>query len=178
MLNDKMREALNDQLIAETYSGYLYLAMGAYFEAEGLRGFAHWMGIQAREEFFHAAKFYNFINERGGRVVLKAIDGPPTEWASPLAVFEAVLAHEQKVTGLINDLVGLAQEEKDHASGIFLQWFVTEQVEEEDSAGEILQQLKLVGEAGQGLFMLDKEMGQRAVSPTVAAAMTGAPAPE
>ncbi len=129
--------------------------------------------MQAREEFFHSSKFYNFINDRGGRVLLTAIDAPETEWASPTAAFQAALEHEQKVTALINGLVNLALEEKDHAANIFLQWFVTEQVEEEQSVGEVLQQLRLIGDGGNGIFMLDKELGTRAISPTVAAAMTG-----
>jgi ferritin len=156
-----MQEALNGQLNAELYSSYLYLSMAAYFLDLNLGGFANWMRVQAQEEDMHAMKFYNFINERGGRVLLKPIDGPPTEWNSPLAAFEAVLEHEQKVTGLINDLVELALAEHDHATNIFLQWFVTEQVEEEDSANDVIQQIKMVGEAKGGLFMLDRELGQR-----------------
>ena len=161
MISDKMQEALNGQLNAELYSSYLYLSMAAYFLDLNLGGFANWMRVQAQEEDMHAMKFYNFINERGGRVLLKPIDGPPTEWNSPLAAFEAVLEHEQKVTGLINDLVELALAEHDHATNIFLQWFVTEQVEEEDSANDVIQQIKMVGEAEGGLFMLDRELGQR-----------------
>ena len=176
MLSTEMESALNEQLKAEAYSGYLYIAMGAYFESQGLRGLAQWMGAQAREEFFHSSKFYNFIVERGGRVTLKAIDAPPTNWSSPLAAFQDALKHEQKVTGLINNLVNMAQGENDHATVIFLQWFVTEQVEEEASVGEVVQKLELIGEAGPGLFMLDKELGTRVISPLVAAALTGLPA--
>jgi ferritin len=110
-------------------------------------------------------KFYRFVNERGGRVTLKPIEGPQTEWDSPLAAFEAVLAHEQKVTGLINDLVDLALEERDHATNAFLQWFVSEQVEEEDSAGDVVEKIKLMGNAQGGMFMLDRELGQRTFSP-------------
>jgi ferritin len=161
MISEKMQEALNGQLNAELYSSYLYLSMAAYFLDLNLGGFANWMRVQAQEEDMHAMKFYNFINERGGRVLLKPIDGPPTEWDSPLAAFEAVLEHEQKVTGLINDLVELALAEHDHATNIFLQWFVTEQVEEEDSANDVIQQIKMIGEAEGGLFMLDRELGQR-----------------
>ena len=124
-------------------------------------GFANWMRVQAQEEDSHAMKFYNFINERGGRVLLTPIDGPPTEWDSPLATFEAVLEHEQKVTSLINELVELALAEHDHATNIFLQWFVSEQVEEEDSVNDVIQQIKMVGGAEGGLFMLDRELGQR-----------------
>jgi ferritin len=161
MISEKMQEALNGQLNAELYSSYLYLSMAAYFQDLNMGGCANWMRVQAQEEDMHAMKFYNFINERGGRVVLKTIDGPPTEWDSPLAAFEAVLEHEQKVTGLINELVELALAEHDHATNIFLQWFVTEQVEEEDSANDVIQQIKMVGEAQGGLFMLDRELGQR-----------------
>jgi ferritin len=161
MLSNKMQDALNGQLNAELYSSYLYLSMAAYFLDLNLGGFANWMRVQAQEEDMHAMKFYNFLNERGGRILLKAIDGPPTEWDSPLAAFEAVLEHEQKVTGLINDLVELALAEHDHATNIFLQWFVTEQVEEEDSANDVIQQIKMIGEAKGGLFMLDRELGQR-----------------
>ena len=165
MISERMQEALNRQLNAELYSSYLYLSMAAYFQDLNMAGFANWMRVQAQEEDMHAMKFYNFINERGGRVLLKAIDGPPTEWDSPLATFEAVLEHEQKVTGLINDLVELALAEHDHATNIFLQWFVTEQVEEEDSANDVIQQIKMIGQAEGGLFMLDRELGQRTFTP-------------
>lgn len=165
MLSEKMREALNGQLNAELYSSYLYMSMAAYFQGINLGGFANWMRVQAQEELMHAMKFYDFINERGGRVVMRPIEGPPTEWDSPLAAFEAVLEHEQKVTGLINDLVELALAERDHATNIFLQWFVTEQVEEEDSANEVIQQIKLIGEAQGGLFMIDRELAQRTFTP-------------
>jgi len=161
MISERMQEALNGQLNAELYSSYLYLSMAAYFLDQNMGGCASWMRVQAQEEDMHAMKFYNFINERGGRVVLKTIDGPPTEWDSALAAFEAVLEHEQKVTGLINELVELALAEHDHATNIFLQWFVTEQVEEEDSANDVIQQIKMVGGAEGGLFMLDRELGQR-----------------
>lgn len=165
MLSEKMEKALNEQLNAEMYSAYLYLSMSAHFKGINLNGFANWMMVQAQEEMEHAMKFYNFTQERGGTVTLKSIDGPPTSWNSPLALFEAVLEHEQKVTGLINDLVDLAMAEKDHASNIFLQWFVTEQVEEEDNAGEAINQIKMVENDKSGLFMLDRELGQRTYTP-------------
>ena len=130
-----------------------------------LPGFAGWMKVQAQEEMSHAMKIYDFVHERGGAVKLMPIDGPPVRWKSPVGVFEATLAHEQKVTGLINKLVDLAIKEKDHASNIFLQWFVTEQVEEEASADGILQQLKRMGDAGHGLLMMDREMGSRVFTP-------------
>ncbi len=161
MLNKTIEKALNDQINAEMYSAYLYLAMSAYFQAESLSGFANWMRVQAQEELSHAMKFYDFVNERGGRVTLKPIAQPPESWGSSLGVFEAVYEHEQKVTGLINDLVNLAVDERDHATHIFLQWFVSEQVEEEDSANEVVQKIRLMGEAAGGLFMLDRELGQR-----------------
>jgi ferritin len=161
MLSKKMQEALNGQINAEMYSSYLYLSMEAYFESISLNGFANWMRVQTQEELTHAMKFYGFINERGGRVALAAIDAPPGEWDSPLAVFEAVYEHEQKVTGLINDLVDLSQSERDHATYNFLQWFVAEQVEEEDNASTLVDEIKLVSDSQGGLFLLDRELGQR-----------------
>lgn len=161
MLSEKMEEALNEQVNAELYSAYIYLSMAAYFRKTNLPGFARWMELQAQEEVGHAMKIYAFIDERGGAVALKAIDGPPTEWGSPLEAFEAAYGHEQKVTGMINDLVDLADEVDDKAAGAFLQWFVTEQVEEEASAHEIVQKLKLIGDQAGPLFMLDNVMGRR-----------------
>ncbi len=165
MVNKKIQAALNQQLNAELYSSYLYLSMSGYFKSLNLPGFANWMRVQTQEELVHAMKFYDFINERGGRVMLQGVEAPPTEWSSPLDVFENAYKHEQKVTGLINDLVNVAVGERDHATNIFLQWFVTEQVEEEASADEVVQKLKLVGKDSGGLFMLDGEMGQRVFTP-------------
>jgi ferritin len=165
MISKKMETALNDQVNAELYSAYLYLSMESYFKSLNLNGFANWMRVQTQEEVSHAMKIYDFINERGGRVILKAIDGPQTKWDTPFAVFEAVYTHEQKVTGLINKLVDLAIKEKDHATNSFLQWFVNEQVEEESSADEIVQQLKMMQDAPGGIFMLDRELGQRVFTP-------------
>jgi ferritin len=165
MISKKVEQALNGQMNAEFYSAYLYLSMAAYFDSADLGGFANWMQVQFQEELSHGMKFFNHISERGGKVDLKAIEGPPTEWESPLVVFEATLEHEQKVTGLINELVFLAREEKDNATEIFLQWFVNEQVEEEDNASTILGQLKLIKDSPQALFMMDKEMGQRVFTP-------------
>ena len=170
MLSEKMQEKLNSQLNAELYSAYLYLSMSAYFESLNLPGFANWMRVQAREEQMHAEKFFDHINERDGRVSLRPIDGPPTTWTSPLAVFEEVYRHEQKVTGLINSLVSASLKESDHATNSFLQWFVTEQVEEESSAQKVLQSLKLVGKDGAGLLMLDRELAQRIFTPPAATA--------
>jgi ferritin len=130
-----------------------------------LNGFANWMRVQTQEEMSHAMKIYDYVNERGGRILLKPIEGPQTKWDSPLAVFEAVLAHEQKVTGLINKLVDLAIEQKDHATNSFLQWFVTEQVEEESSADDNVQKLKMMKNAPGGMFMFDRELGQRVFTP-------------
>ncbi len=161
MLSDTIQAAMNKQINAELHSAYIYLSMSAYFESKNLAGFASWMRVQAGEEMTHAMKFYSFIIERLGRVKLAPIAEVPVEWDSPLAVFENAFKHEQKVTGMINDLVNLAIAEKDHAANSFLQWFVDEQVEEESSADNIVQQLKLIGESGQALFLLDREMSQR-----------------
>ena len=169
MIGKKMQEALNEQINAELYSAYLYLSMAAYFESANLPGFANWMRVQTQEEQFHAMKFYDYIIERGGRVILRQIDAPPSDWDSPFASFKATLEHEQKVTGLVNELVYLARDEKDNASEVFLQWFVKEQVEEEDNVGKVLGQLKLIKDSLEALFMMDKEMGQRVFTPPAAA---------
>ena len=160
-----MEQALNEQVNAEMYSAYLYLSMESYFKSINLNGFATWMRAQIQEEMMHAMKIYEYVIERGGRMLLKAIEGPPTEWNSPLDVFEAVTKHEQKVTGLINSLVDLAIAEKDHATNIFLQWFVNEQVEEEASADDIVQKIKFMENAPGGMFMLDRELSQRVFTP-------------
>jgi ferritin len=165
MLEKKMEEALNRQLNAELYSSYLYLSMAAYFLSRNLPGFANWMRVQAQEELVHGMKFYDYVAERGGRIALANIEGPPTEWESPEAVFGNVYEHEQKVTGLINELVNLAIQEKDHASNNFLQWFVSEQVEEEASACDVLEKVKLVGGSPNALLLLDRELGQRVFTP-------------
>ena len=161
MLARTIEEAFNKQLNAELYSSYLYLSMSAYFQAKNLPGFANWMRCQAQEEILHAMKFYAFIIDRGGTVTVTAIEAPRTAWESPLKAFEDALAHERKVTGLINNLVDSAIQEKDHAANAFLQWFVTEQVEEEASADEVIQKIKLAGEQGGGMFMLDSELAGR-----------------
>lgn len=168
MLKEKIQEALNKQLNAELFSSYLYLSMSAYFESINLKGFAHWMRIQTQEELVHVMKYFDFLIERGGKAILSSIESPPTEWASPLAVFEHAYQHEQKVTGLINDLVNLAISEKDHATNNFLQWFISEQIEEEASADEVVQKIKLMGVASGGLFMLDRELAQRIFTPPTA----------
>lgn len=161
MLSKKIETELNAQLNAEMYSSYLYLSMNAFFKSINLDGFANWMHAQAQEELMHAMKFYDFINQRGGRVVLSQIEAPPIEWSSPVEVFEETLKHEQKVTGLINNLVEIALAEHDHATNIFLQWFVTEQVEEEENVGNVLQQIKLLGDEKNGIFMIDRELAKR-----------------
>ena len=161
MLSSAVQDAMNQQVNAELYSAYLYLSMAADFEEANLRGMAHWMQVQAKEEAGHALKFFKYIADRGGRVTLASIAAPPTKWESPLAVFEQVYKHECHVTSLINKLVELAGAEKDHASAVFLQWFINEQVEEEANASEILHQLKMVGDSKQGLFMLDRHLAQR-----------------
>ena len=161
MLSSAVQDAMNQQVNAELYSAYLYLSMAADFEEANLRGMAHWMQVQAKEEAGHAMKFFKYITERGGRVTLTSIAAPPTKWKSPQAVFEEVYKHECHVSSLINKLVELAEAEKDHASAVFLQWFISEQVEEEANASEILHQLKMVGDSKQGLFMLDRHLAQR-----------------
>jgi ferritin len=161
MINEKLQEAINNQINAELYSSYLYLSMSAYFESIGLKGFANWMRVQAQEEVTHAMKFYGFINDRGAKVLMQPIEGPETNWESPLAVFEYTLEHERKVTGMINDLVDLSVSERDHALTNFLQWFIGEQVEEEANAGALVEQLKLMGDSGNALFMIDRELAAR-----------------
>ena len=161
MFTKKMESALNDQVNAELFSSYLYLSMSAWFIRKNLPGFAHWLYIQTQEEAAHAMLFFNHINERGGKAELKAIAQPEIEWDDPIKVFEAVLAHEQKVNGLIYNLVDIAIQEKDHATNNKLQWFVAEQVEEEANANEILEQLRIVEGKGQGLLLLDRELKAR-----------------
>ena len=161
MLSKTVQDAMNEQVSNEFYSAYQYLAMAAYCESVNLPGFAQWMRTQSQEETEHAMKFYDFILDRSGRVVLQAIEGPVIEFGSPLEVFEQALEQEQKVTAMINDLYGLAVKESDYASQAFLQWFVTEQVEEEKNAGDVAETLKMVGDKSEMLFLLDRELGQR-----------------
>jgi ferritin len=164
MLSEKMVAALNDQINAEMYSSYLYLAIAAYFEDANLPGFAHWMRIQADEETIHAMKFYDFVLERRGRVKLAALAAPPDSWDSPLAAFENSLEHERYISGRINKLATLALSENDHATNSFLKWFVDEQVEEEASVDAVVQDVKRVEGFPAGLFMLDRELAQRVMS--------------
>ena len=165
MLSKKSEEAFNNQLNFEMFSANIYLSMAAYFDSMNLAGFAAWMKIQYQEEMFHTMKFYDFINERGSRVLMAAAEAPPTQWDSPLAAFENALAHERIVSGRINDLVTMATEERDHASVNFLQWFVGEQVEEESNVDTVVQQLQLMAGAPGAMFMLDRELGARVFTP-------------
>jgi ferritin len=161
MLSKKMQDAMNEQINKELYSAYLYLSMGAWAEAQSLPGFAHWMHEQFEEETAHALKFFDYIVDRGGRVTLKAIDAPEVEFKSPRAMFEKVLAHEQFVTSLIHKLYALAVKENDYPSQVLLQWYISEQVEEEKHAAYIVDTLKAIGEKGQALVMMDRELAKR-----------------
>jgi len=169
MVKEKMLSALNEQINAEQYSAFLYLSMSAWLDDKGLSGFANWMYVQYQEELTHANKFFNYINERSGRVEVKAIEQVPTEFESVIDIVEKTLEHERKVSGLINKLVDIAVEERDHAAQSFLQWFVDEQVEEEANVEELLDSLKLTKGEGNGLFMLDRELKQRTFVDTTAA---------
>ena len=161
MITKKITEAFNGQLNAELYSAYLYLSMSASLASQNLPGFAAWMRVQTKEELEHAMKFYDHIIARGGKVQLKAIDSPPTDWDSPLAVAEHTCKHEKKVTGLINDLVSLAKSEADSESQDFLQWFVDEQVEEEENVGKVLAMVKTAGDSASELQPVDRELAKR-----------------
>jgi ferritin len=168
MINEKVSKAFNEQIQKELYSAYLYLSMAAYFHSRGLDGMAQWMRVQAFEEVNHAMKFFDHIVERDGRVELLGLEKPPTEWKSALNAFEAAYKHEQYITGSINDLVKLAETEKDYASKSLLQWFVDEQVEEEASVSKIAQELEMVKDSPQGLLMIDRELGARVFTPPAA----------
>ena len=161
MISEKMKVALNEQLNAVLYSSYIYLSMSAYFDDINLKGMAAWMKMQSTEEYAHAMKFFDFIIRVGKRVNLKQIDNPQDSWDSPIAAFEAAYAHEKSITKRINDLTDLAISEKDHATNTFLHWFVDEQVEEESTVADIVENFKLIGDSKGGLFMLDKELGKR-----------------
>jgi ferritin len=161
MISKTLQDKINEQIKNELYSAYLYLSMSAYFDGMNLPGFAHWMQVQSQEEASHAMKFFNHLMERGARVVLQAIDQPPSEFKSVLDAFQQALAHEQKVTALINDLYALAIRENDYPAQVELQWFISEQVEEEKNAGDIVGTLKLIGEHGASLIMLDRQLGAR-----------------
>ena len=161
-MNDKVQAAFNEQINHELSSAYLYLSMSAHFEAQNLSGFAHWMKLQAQEELVHALRLYDHVLRRGGRVLLQAIDGPPADFGTPAEVFESVFAHEQKVTGFIHRLFELAGKEGDWAAQQELQWFIAEQVEEEDSASAARDQVKMAGNDQAALLMLDRDFGTRA----------------
>ena len=161
MINQKVRDIMNEQIKWELYSSYLYLAMAAYFDSQGLDGMGQWMRAQAQEEVLHAMKFFNHIKDRDGRVELLAIDQPPSGWSSPAEVFKVAYEHEQKVTGLINNIMKVAQEENDFAAMPMLHWFVDEQIEEEASTSKVAQELKRIGDSGDGIIMLDRELGTR-----------------
>jgi ferritin len=165
MISKKMQDAINEQVAAEFYSAHIYLSMAAYLESIDLPGFANWMRIQYQEELSHGQKLFQYVIDRDGRSLMKAIDGPQVEWKGPLDVFETAYKHEQKVTGLINNLVDIAKAEKDHATDIFLEWFVNEQVEEEASAKKVIQQLKMMGDSKAALFQLDRELALRVFTP-------------
>jgi ferritin len=173
MLKEQIQDAINDQINAELYSSYIYLAMAAYFESINLPGFAKWMELQAVEENLHAMRFYKYVNDRGGRVWFKAVETPRGDWDGPADVFQNTLDHERYVSERIHKLVDLAREERDHPTENMLQWFVSEQIEEEANAEAILAQLQRMGDAKAALFMLDRELGVR-VMPTATAAGAGA----
>ena len=161
MIGKAMQEAINEQINKELYSSYLYLSMAAYFEDQNLPGFAKWMSMQEGEEREHAMKLYEFLVDRGGRVVLKAIAAPETNWKSPLELFKQVASHEAAVTASIHSLYEVALKEKDYAAQVMLHWFIDEQVEEEKNAGEIVSQLELVEARGTAVLMLDHRLGKR-----------------
>ncbi|MDY6930754.1 MAG: ferritin [Halobacteriota archaeon] len=165
MLSESMQEALNNQVNREIFSAYLYMSMSAHSTYIGLKGFANWFMVQYQEEMVHAMKLYDYINDQGGRVTLQVIEEPASEFESPLDMFEKTLKHEQYITESINEIVDLAIEEKDHATNIFMQWYVTEQIEEEGNDNEIISKLKLIGDDGNGLLMLDNELGLRVFIP-------------
>lgn len=159
MITKTVQDALNKQIQKELYSAYLYLAMAADCEARNLKGFASWLKVQNQEETSHAMKMYDYLLERGGAVALQAIEAPPSEFGSPIKMFESVLEHERHVTASINELYEVAGKEKDYATQVFLHWFISEQVEEEASASEVLEKIRMLGD--RALVYLDKEMGKR-----------------
>jgi len=161
MLSKGIQEAINEQIHHEFHSAYVYLSMAAYMEAANFKGFAHWMRMQAKEEVNHGMRLFDYVNDRNGRVTLKALEQPPTDYKSVLSTFEQALEHEIKVTGMIHALYALAQKESDFATVVQLQWFIAEQVEEEATATEVVDRLKIAGNDGAGLLLLDKEMGAR-----------------
>jgi ferritin len=160
-MDKKLLAAFNEQIKNELYSSYLYLSMAAYAESKNLSGFAHWLKVQAKEKTSHGMKMFEFLIDRGERVILKELSQPPAEFKSAVGIFEETLAHEKKVTSLINALYEAAQKAGDHAASVFLQWFVTEQVEEEKNATHILEMLKTIKIEGPALIMLDRQLAKR-----------------
>ena len=165
MLSNRMEEELNKQIIRELFSSNLYLSMSSYFESINLRGFANWMRVQAQEEFAHTMKIYEYILDRGGRSIIGAIEAPKNEWNDVIDIYSDVLGHERKITASINNLVKVAREENDFATENFLQWFISEQVEEEANVSDVLEQLKMIDGKGAGIFMLDRELKLRVFVP-------------
>ncbi|MDO9541560.1 MAG: ferritin [Kiritimatiellia bacterium] len=165
MLNKKMAAALNEQMNREFYSAYLYLSMSAYSAYIGLKGAANWFYVQYQEEMVHFDKLYHYVLDQGEKVELKVVKGPPNEFKSLMDMFEQTLKHERYITQSIHDLVDFAIKEKDHATEVFLQWYVTEQVEEEANDNDVLARLRLAGKDGNGLFMVDKELATRVFVP-------------
>lgn len=161
MISKRLEEAINAQINAEMWSAYLYLSMSSYCQNTGYVGMANWFAIQFKEEQDHAQIFINYLQSRGGRVLLRAIDAVDTEWTSPLAAFEHTLKHEEKVTSLINNLMAIAVEERDFASQSRMQWFIDEQVEEEENATEIIQKLRMLDGNAYGMYQLDQELAAR-----------------
>ncbi|MCJ7733670.1 MAG: ferritin [Anaerolineales bacterium] len=161
MFSEKMQVAMNDQIHHELESAYIYLSMAAYFTDQNYPGFAHWMKLQFDEEMIHAFRFYDYIHSRGARVILQSVEKPPADFDSPLAAFETSLAHEQKITNDIHKLYALAMEEKDYPSLSFLQWFIDEQVEEEEHVGEVVENVKRVTGVSHAMLMLDRELALR-----------------
>ncbi|MBF0360206.1 MAG: ferritin [Oligoflexia bacterium] len=174
MMNKKLEDALNKQISAEMNSSYLYLAMAAYFESINLPGFANWMEVQAQEEMVHAMKFYKYIFDRSGRVELMSIEKPPLKWNSPLNAFDETLKHEKKITSMINNLALLAIEERDLITHNFMQWFLTEQVEEEKTANSLFEKLRMIESSTDALFIIDKELATRVFTPPATATTTAA----
>ncbi|ODN30692.1 ferritin [Fervidobacterium thailandense] len=162
MIPEKVLKVLNEQVGKELYSAYLYLSMATYFDAEDLQGFAHWMKVQAKEELGHAMKIYEYIYERGGRVELPALEKPRCQWDSPLEAFKQALEHERFITSSIHNILELARAENDHPTANFIQWFVKEQVEEEAQVEFIVRKLQKLGDSPVALYMLDKDLGNRA----------------
>lgn len=167
MINEKLEKVINQQINAEMYSAYLYLSMSAYLESINLPGFASWMRVQFEEEQFHALRFFTFLNERGGRVELEAIEKPQFVWNNVIEVFEHTLEHERHVTSLLNNIADIAETEKDRPTRNLMVWFIDEQVEEESSAEKIINELKLINGEGHGMLMLDRELGTRVFTPPV-----------